>query len=71
MDEHTSHEQAYKNGYDAGYEAGKHDAVTQASWKYYHKQGIAVCMNCSFERDLNANFGKAISCPNCGAVMGG
>ena len=39
------------------------------SWKYYHKQNKAVCTNCSFERDLDANFGKAIACPNCGAYM--
>lgn len=38
-------------------------------WKYYHKQNKAVCTNCSFERDLDANFGKAIACPNCGAYM--
>ena len=39
------------------------------SWKYYHKQNKAVCTICSFERDLDANFGKAIACPNCGAYM--
>ena len=38
-------------------------------WKYFRKQNIAVCTNCSFERDLDANFGKAIACPNCGAYM--
>ena len=38
-------------------------------WKYYHKQNKAVCTSCSFERDLDANFGKAIACPNCGAYM--
>lgn len=43
--------------------------VVHARWKYYRKQNIAVCTNCSFERDLDANFGKAISCPNCGATM--
>ena len=41
----------------------------RGSWKYYHKQNKAVCTNCSFERDLDANFGKAITCPNCGAYM--
>lgn len=39
-------------------------------WKYYHKQGKAVCMNCSFERNLDDNFGRAVACPNCGAKMG-
>ena len=39
------------------------------NWKYYHKQNKAVCASCSFERDLDANFGKAIACPNCGAYM--
>ena len=43
----------------------------RGSWKYYHKQNKAVCTNCSFERDLDANFGKAITCPNCGAKMDG
>ena len=43
--------------------------VVHAGWKYYHKQNIAVCTNCSFERDLNADFGKAVCCPNCGAMM--
>lgn len=39
------------------------------SWKYYHKQNIAVCTECGFERDLDENFGRAVSCPNCGAYM--
>lgn len=43
--------------------------VVHGEWKYYKKQGIAVCTNCSFERNLDDNFGKAIACPNCGADM--
>lgn len=43
--------------------------VRRGRWKYYHKQNKAVCTNCSFERDLSADFGAAIVCPNCGAVM--
>jgi transcription elongation factor Elf1 len=43
--------------------------VVHGRWKHYHKQNIAVCTNCSFERDLSVNFGKAVSCPNCGARM--
>lgn len=43
--------------------------VVHGKWKYYKKQGIAVCTNCSFERNLDDNFGKAIACPNCGADM--
>ncbi len=43
--------------------------VVHARWKYYKKQGIAVCTQCSFERKLDDDFGKAISCPNCGAEM--
>ena len=43
--------------------------VRRGRWKYYHKQNKAVCTNCSFERDLSADFGAAIACPNCGAVM--
>ena len=45
--------------------------VVHAKWKYYHKQKIAVCTKCSFERNLDADFGKAVSCPNCGAKMDG
>ena len=45
--------------------------VVHGRWKYYHKQNIAVCTNCSFERDLDTNFGRAVSCPNCGAKMDG
>ena len=43
--------------------------VVRSRWKYYHKLHKATCQNCSFERDLDADFGKAITCPNCGAVM--
>jgi hypothetical protein len=45
--------------------------VKHGRWKYYHKQNIAVCTNCSFERKLDDDFGKAVSCPNCGAKMDG
>jgi hypothetical protein len=45
------------------------DVHIRGKWKYYHKQNIAVCTNCSFERKLDVDFGKAISCPNCGAKM--
>lgn len=43
--------------------------VRHAKWKYFHKQNKAVCTSCSFERDLDADFGRAIACPNCGARM--
>ena len=43
--------------------------VVHARWKYFRKQNIAVCTKCSFERNLDDNFGKAVSCPNCGAKM--
>lgn len=45
--------------------------VVYGRWKYYHKRNKAVCTCCSFERDLDENFGAAISCPNCGAKMDG
>lgn len=45
--------------------------VRHGRWKYFRKQGIAVCTNCSFERKLDDDFGRAISCPNCGAKMDG
>lgn len=40
-------------------------------WQYFRKQNVAVFTNCSFERDLDENFGNAVSCPNCGAMMDG
>lgn len=43
--------------------------VVRGRWKYFCKQNKAVCTVCSFERDLDQNFGKAIACPNCGADM--
>ena len=43
--------------------------VRHARWRYYHKKNIAVCTECSFERNLDANFGRAVCCPNCGAKM--
>lgn len=46
-----------------------YEPVRHSEWKYYHKQNKAVCMACSFERDLDADFGRAICCPNCGAKM--
>lgn len=45
------------------------EPVRHGNWKYYKKQGIAVCTECSFERKLDDNFGRAVSCPNCGAKM--
>lgn len=45
------------------------EPVRHSRWKYFHKQNRAVCMTCSFERDLDENFGRAVSCPNCGAKM--
>ena len=45
--------------------------VQHARWRYYHKKNIAVCTECSFERNLDANFGRAASCPNCGSKMDG
>ena len=49
----------------------EHFAEVSGKWKYYKKQGIAVCTNCSFERKLDDDFGRAVSCPNCGAKMDG
>ena len=45
--------------------------VRHGRWKYYHKQNRAVCTCCSFERDLGVDFGRAVACPNCGALMDG
>ena len=56
--------------YEAAVEALK-NPVVHSKWKYYHKQGKAVCMNCSFERGVDDNFGRAVACPNCGSRMDG
>ena len=45
--------------------------VVHGRWRSFHKQNIAVCTECSFERDLDTNFGRAVNCPNCGAKMDG
>lgn len=43
--------------------------VVLARWKFFHKKNKAVCTNCSYERDLDWNLGRAVACPNCGATM--
>lgn len=43
--------------------------IIHAHWRFYRKKNIAVCTHCSFERNLDHNFGKAMACPNCGAIM--
>lgn len=71
--------EALHNAYDCGWtdcalkvrKMEKCNTSKPSQWKYYHKQGKAVCMNCSFERNLDDNFGRAVSCPNCGARMDG
>ena len=45
--------------------------VRHGRLRYFHKQNIAVYTECSFERNLDVNFGRAVSCPNCGAWMNG
>lgn len=81
MDEHTSHELAYKKGYDKGYEDGKRDAVKHGQW-VGEADGYAdgelvydvwYCSECNYciddgtdDPELLPNF-----CPNCGADMRG
>lgn len=43
MDEHTSHELAYKKGYDAGFEAGR-GSVKHGRW--ITKDGMTFCPEC-------------------------
>lgn len=45
------------------------ELVVLARWKFFNKQNKAVCTNCSWERDLDWNLGRAVACPNCGATM--
>ena len=33
------------------------------------KQIGFLCSKCMFKRDIDADFGRAIACPNCGADM--
>ena len=49
--------------------AGEVAPVRHGRWKYGTR--AAICTNCGFERSLDDNFGRALSCPNCGARMGG
>lgn len=63
-----------RKSYEAVVEVIKEQPTVEpvrGEWKYYKKQRIAVCSNCSFERNLDDNFGRAISCPNCGCDMRG
>lgn len=72
---------SYGEGFDRGLDRAQRailDApaadvapVRHGRWRYFHKQNIAVCTECSFERDLDTNFGRAVNCPNCGAKMDG
>lgn len=78
MDEHTSYEQAYRNGY----EAGKRDARKRGEWeKYtddkfmgygadgsirYRKVYSYKCSKC-----WNYTAVKHKYCPNCGSDMRG
>lgn len=80
MDEHTSHELAYKKGYDKGYADGKRDAAPKRGfWKgYVHSalvgwthgepvwadRNVYRCDNCDFGTIAKHNF-----CPRCGADM--
>lgn len=45
------------------------EPVVLARWKFFNKQNKAVCTNCSWERNLDWNLGRAVACPNCGATM--
>ncbi len=72
MDEHTSFEQAYKNGY----EQGQRDAVKHGRWTENHHVSYDdmreedvhwytyTCSECAFEAMNNSHC-----CPNCGARM--
>lgn len=58
-----------QEAYEMAISALREQDVVRSKWKYFRKQGKAVCMNCSFERGLDDNFGRAVACPNCGAKM--
>lgn len=45
------------------------EKVIHGYWKYGTR--AAICSECGFERNLDDNFGTAISCPNCRAKMDG
>ena len=87
MDEHTSHEQAFKNGYDKGYADGKRDAVKveHGFWidsKTVDHQGRITghgidCSVCDSvfnndRRDVVQHWKERFKvCPFCGAIMDG
>lgn len=41
----------------------------QSEWVYHRLACTATCKRCNFERQLDDDYGAAIACPNCGAVM--
>ena len=66
MDDHTSHEQAYKNGHDKGYADGKREAVKHGRWE--HRPDKRICSFCNYRYSYFG--GKDYNyCPNCGARM--
>lgn len=83
MDEYIKREEAIeaaKHAWAKGLEPSQYLEIIPAEdvapvrhgrWRYFHKQNIAVCTECSFERDLDTNFGRSVNCPNCGAKMDG
>ncbi|EGC8431301.1 hypothetical protein H9185_001180 [Listeria monocytogenes] len=44
MNENTSTEQAYKDGYEKGLEDGKRDSVKRGQW--IQKDGVCWCSEC-------------------------
>ena len=79
MDEHTSHELAYKKGYEKGFAAGKSAAVKSGHWERTDDpeftMGDFECSECEYlECDVDTScFEPGVNClyfcPNCGADM--
>ena len=82
MDEHTSHEQAYKNGYDKGYADGKRDAVKKGEWEKYQDDkfmGYGLDGRIRYRKVYSYKCSKCWNymavkhkyCPHCGSDMRG
>lgn len=55
--------------YDKQVDSGELIKPVTSEWQYRMAAGAATCKRCGFERQLDDNYGAAIACPNCGAVM--
>lgn len=73
MDQYTTEEMKYKNGfnkgYQEGYEKGKQEAVKHARWEYVGISDRKKIFRCTYCKTLSPSTGNY--CHDCGAKMDG